>query len=314
MSKSEIIVVTGGLGFIGKHFVRRCLDDGRFVVNIDKIGYAADRIAQKEFYDFQTYRLLQADISSLDFLPESDVIVNFAAESHVDNAITNARNFCLTNFLGVQNLLELTRYKQAQERPLFVQISTDEVYGDIVEGSHAECDVLVPSNPYAATKAAADMLVQSWGRTYGVSWNIIRPCNNYGLHQYPEKLIPKSTWRMRRGLPAILHGDGNYRRSWLHAEDAVEAILAVIEKGQRNQIYNVGGGEELRNIDVLRGIAKIMGILEDAAWISAEDRSGQDVRYSLDDRRLRALGWRPRRVFREELVKIVHAFDVSRFI
>lgn len=313
MQKSEILVVTGGLGFIGKHFVRRCLEQGRFIRNIDNVSYAADCAVMEQFAQFPNYRFQKADISTLNFLPQCDVILNFAAESHVDKAITNPKNFCITNFLGVQNLLELARAKQTPERPLFVQISTDEVYGDIAEGKHCESDMLMPSNPYAATKAAADMLVTSWGRTYDVSWNIIRMANNYGLHQYPEKLIPKSAWRLTRGMPAILHGDGNYVRSWLHAEDAVDAILAVVREGERNVIYNAGSDIEMKNIDVVRSIAEILKVPEEKAWVTVPDRSGQDVRYSLDDTRLRNLGWRPRRKFHDELVQIVRTLDVGRF-
>ena len=313
MTNSEIFVITGGLGFIGKHFVRRCLEEGRFVKNIDRVSYAADRVVMEEFKAYRNYRFYETDIVTLDFLPECDVLVNFAAESHVDNAITSARNFCTTNFLGVQTLLELTRAKQAAERPVFVQISTDEVYGDISTGSHSETDMLIPSNPYSATKASADMLVKSWGRTYDMPWNIVRPANNYGMHQYPEKLIPKSTWRMKRGLPATLHGDGSYVRSWLHAEDTVDAILTVIERGERNTIFNAGSNVEIRNIDVLRAIAKLVAVPEERAWVSVLDRSGQDVRYSLDDSRLKALGWKPRRNFHDELAQIVRDIDVTRF-
>lgn len=313
MLKSEIIVVTGGLGFIGKHFVRRCLEEGRFVKNIDKISYAADRTALEEFKRYKNYRFHEADIVNLDFLPECDVLLNFAAESHVDNAITSARNFCTTNFLGVQTLLELARAKQAAERPVFVQISTDEVYGDIQTGSHTEANLLVPSNPYSATKAAADMLIKSWGRTYDMAWNIIRPANNYGPHQYPEKLIPKSAWRMKRGLPATLHGDGSYLRSWLHVEDTIDAILKIIEAGAHNEIYNVGSKTELRNIDVVRAIADTLKVELDGAWVSVADRSGQDVRYSIDDSKVRRLGWLPTRSFHEELPRIVSELDVMRF-
>jgi dTDP-glucose 4,6-dehydratase len=313
MVASDIIVVTGGLGFIGKHFVRRCLEDGRVIKNVDRISYAADHVAKREFEEFRNYRLTNVDIKNLDFLPECDVIVNFAAESHVDNAITNAREFCGTNILGVQRILDLVRRKQAAERPLFVHISTDEVYGDISVGKHSETDGLAPSNPYAATKAAADMLVMSWGRTYGITWNIVRPANNYGMHQYPEKLIPKSSWRMKRGLPAIMHGDGRYVRAWLHAEDTVDAVLTIIDKGGRGTIYNVGGSVERRNIEVLRAIARILKVSEEKAWIPVEDREGQDIRYSLDDSRIRALGWRPRRDFDTELRAVVETLDVSRF-
>ena len=314
MRKFELFVVTGGLGFIGKHFVRRCLEAGHVVKNIDCVSYAADRAVMEEFKSCRNYRLYEADIVTLDFLPECDVLVNFAAENHVDSAITNARRFCTTNFLGVQTLLELTRAKQQAERPLFIQISTDEVYGDITKGSHVETNMLSPSNPYSATKAAGDMLIKSWGRTYDMAWNIVRPANNYGLHQYTEKLIPKSAWRMKRGLPATLHGDGSQVRSWLHAEDTVDAILTVIEKGQPNTIYNVGSNLELRNIQVLRAIASLLGVPEEQAWVSVADRSGQDVRYSLNDSRLRALGWQPKRNFQEELARIVHELDVARFM
>ena len=313
MRKSEVLVVTGGLGFIGKHFVRRMLETGRRVKNIDKVSYAADLTAMKEFARYSNYRFEQADIGQIEFLPECDVIVNFAAESHVDNAITNNLKFCMSNFLGVQHLLELTRAKQAPERPLFVQISSDEVYGDIAQGQHAETDMLMPSNPYAATKAAADMLVKSWGRTYGISWNIVRPSNNYGLHQYPEKLIPKSAWRMKRGVPAIMHGDGSYVRSWLHVDDTVDALVAIIERGASNTIYNIGGDMERRNIDVLRAIATVLSVPEGRAWLSVEDRSGQDVPYSLDDRRIRCLGWRPLRRFDDEIGRIVSELDIMRF-
>jgi dTDP-glucose 4,6-dehydratase len=313
MHNPSIIVVSGGLGFIGKHFIRSALAAGCYVKNVDKVSYAADLAARGEFESHKNYRFIQADICHLDLLPECDVFVNFAAESHVDNAITNAKNHCQSNFLGVQNCLELVRRKLSSEQPLFVQISTDEVYGDIRTGTHSESDILTPSNPYAATKAAADMLVMSWGRTYGVSWNIVRPTNNYGRHQYPEKLIPKSTWRLLRGLTAVLHGDGSYRRSWLHADDTVDAIWTIIEKGQRNTVYNVSADIELANIDVVRRIAKVLDIPEQRAWTHIEDRSGQDVRYALDDKRLRALGWAPKRRFDEELEGIVKSFDASRF-
>ena len=313
MRKLDIVIVTGGLGFIGKHFVRRCLSMGCFVKNIDKVSYAADLKAKAEFEVHPNYRLFNTDVATVDYLPECDLLVNFAAESHVDNAITSNRRFVETNVLGTQNLLELIRQKHPHERPLFVHISTDEVYGDIRDGKHAESDRLVPSNPYSATKAAADMLIVSWGRTYQMPWIIVRPTNNYGEHQYPEKLIPKSVARMKRGLPATMHGDGSYVRSWLHAEDTVDALLTIVEKGERNGIYNAGSNIEIKNIEVLRAIAKCVGVPEEKAWTGALDRSGQDVRYSLDDARLRALGWAPRRQFHEELPRIVETTDVTRF-
>lgn len=313
--QSKIFLVTGGLGFIGKHFVARCLSLGHFVTNVDVVNYAADRVVMKEFEKNNRYRHIREDIAQLTHLPESDYVVNFAAESHVDNSIADNRQFCVTNFMGVQRLLELTRARYPVEAPLFVQISTDEVYGDIMDGVHKETDPLRPSNPYSATKAAADMLVLGWARTYGVRYLIVRMSNNYGVHQYPEKLIPKSSWRLQRGLPALMHGDGSYRRSWLHVEDTVDAVLTLIEKGEPNSTYNVAGAIELPNVEVLRTLAEIFNIPESKAMKSVVNRVGQDLRYSLDDSRLRALGWTPKHTnMREELRKIVFEIDFSRFL
>lgn len=311
--QSKLILVTGGLGFIGKHFVKRCLELGHFVTNVDVVNYAADRFASEEFKTHDNYRHLKEDIANLGHLPESDFVVNFAAESHVDNSIADSRQFCHSNILGVQRLLELTRAK-ADGAPFFIQISTDEVYGDITEGQHTESAPLRPSNPYSSTKAAADMLVIGWARTYNLRYNIVRMTNNYGSNQYPEKLIPKSAWRMRRGLRAFMHGDGSYFRSWLHVEDAVEAILTIMAKGEPNTVYNVHGDNELQNIKVLRQLAAILGIPEGEAFVQVPNRVGQDVRYSLDDSRLRALGWRPTRNFDEELRKIAVGDDFKRFL
>lgn len=312
--KSKLILVTGGLGFIGKHFVKRCLADGHFVTNVDVVNYAADRFVNEEFRKHPNYRHLQQDIATLDHLPECDFLVNFAAESHVDNSIADSRKFCHSNIMGMQRLLELTRAKHASGAPVFVQISTDEVYGDIVDGNHKETDPLRPSNPYSATKAAADMLLIGWARTYGLRYNIVRMTNNYGPNQFPEKLIPKSAWRIRRGLPALMHGDGSYFRSWLHVDDSVEAILTMMEKGEPNSIYNIHGNCELRNIDVLRKLAKELGIPESEAFVAIPNRVGQDVRYSLDDSKIRALGWKPTRDFDEEIKKIATEDDFKRFL
>jgi dTDP-glucose 4,6-dehydratase len=311
---TRLIVVTGGLGFIGKHFVRRCLAAGHLVTNVDVVNYAADRVANEEFARSPHYRHLAEDVAELGHLPEADYLVHFAAESHVDNSIANNRQFCLSNILGTQRLLELTRAKHHTGAPRFIQISTDEVYGDIVSGRHTESDPLRPSNPYSSTKAAADMLVIGWARTYGLTYNIVRMSNNYGPHQYPEKLIPKSSWRMRRGLPALLHGDGSYLRSWLHVEDSVDAVLTILEKGEPNTTYNVHGDLELANIEVVKRIAALLKVPQEKAWVAVPNRVGQDVRYSLDDSRLRALGWRPTRDFDTELRNIVTNDDFKRFL
>ena len=312
--KRKLLLVTGGLGFIGKYFVTRCLALDHFVTNVDIVNYAADRFANDEFKANANYRHLEEDIADLGHLPESDYIINFAAESHVDNSIADSRQFCHSNVLGVQRLLELTRSKHHTGAPHFIQISTDEVYGDIMDGQHTEADPLCPSNPYSATKAAADMLVIGWARTFGIRYNIVRMTNNYGPNQFPEKLIPKSAFRMKRGMPALVHGDGTYYRSWLHVEDSVDAILSLIENGEPNTIYNVHGETELQNIEVVRRIAGILGVPEEEAYTLVPNRVGQDVRYSLDDSRLRALGWKPTRDFDVELRNIVTNDDFQRFL
>ena len=311
---SRIILITGGLGFIGKHLVKRCLAMGHFVINVDCVNYAADRIVREEFRQHPNYRCLEVDIARFDYLPECDAIVNLAAESHVDNSISDNTKFCNTNILGVQRLLELVRLKQSADRPRFIQISTDEVYGEAIHGPHRETAMLRPSNPYSATKAAADMLVMSWARTYQLDCNIVRPTNNYGPHQYPEKLIPKSCARLRRGRPALLHGNGDYVRCWLHVEDSVDAILTVLDKGEPNTVYNAGGEEYFENVEVVRRLARILKVPENDAWNFTEDRLGQDRRYSVDSTRLRTLGWKPRRSFDREIETIVEQSEFQRFL
>lgn len=309
-----ILLVTGGLGFIGKHFITRALNTGHYVINVDCMNYASDCVSNKEFAQFDNYHFLREDIASLPYLPECDFVVNFAAESHVDNSISSAEMFCRSNVLGVQRLLDLTRKKIEQDRPIFIQLSTDEVYGDIEEGLHTDQDALLPSNPYSATKASADLLIKSYARTYGIQYNIIRPTNNYGSHQFPEKLIPKSTLRMKRGLPALLHGDGSYIRSWLHVEDTVDGIMTVIYKGARNEIYNMCGDLELKNKEIVEKIAAILKVDVEKYCVPVRNRAGQDVRYSVDDSKLRALGWSPTRDFDKEFRSIVENQEYSRFL
>lgn len=313
ISRRRVLIVTGGLGFIGKHFIRRCLELGDYITNIDVKNYAADRVVMEEFEQFDNYRFINQDIAELDHIPEAEYIINFAAESHVDNSIVDNRQFCRTNILGTQKLLELTRARQSAA-PHFLQVSTDEVYGDAHDVTHRETDALNPSNPYSSTKAAADMLVYGWSRTYGLNYNIVRMSNNYGEHQYPEKLIPRSIWRMSRGLPAIMHGNGTYYRSWLHADDTVEAILTVLDKGEINSIYNIAGDTELQNIEVLNRIAGIFNIPLSEAYNTVENRIGQDIRYSMDDSRIRKLGWKPKRDFDEALRQIAESVDPDRFM
>jgi len=285
------IMVTGGLGFIGSHFVELVLNKGYDVVNVDKMTYAIRE--DLEFEKNPAYTLIKEDIVRLTSLPPGiSHIVNFAAESHVDNSIANNLPFIRSNVLGVYNLLELIRQTKKEARPILIQISTDEVYGDILSGSFTENDRLTPSNPYSATKAAADHLVIGWSRTHALKTRLVRSSNNYGFGQRAEKLIPKTMKLSLKNKKIGLHGSGLYKREWTFVGDNCQAILLVLEKGKDGEIYNVSSGEELTNIDVVKKVLKVMGQAEDHYEL-IDDRPGQDVRYSVDSTKIRNLGWKP---------------------
>lgn len=309
--KDRVILVTGGLGFIGKHFVQHCLNLGCYVINIDMVGYASDRVVMQQFSENSKYQFTKAKIEQLEYLPPCDLIVNFAAESHVDASISNTSKCFQHNIHSVYRLLELIKERHISDRPKFIHISTDEVYGDIKSGSHVETDMLKPSNPYAATKAAGDMLITAWGRTYALDYNIVRMTNVYGHNQHPEKLIPKTCMRMSRGLSATIHGTGSYIRTWLHTKDAIKGIQTVIDKGLSQEIYNIGGNIELTNLDVVTKIGEFFGTRD---IIYTQDRPGQDVRYSLNYKKLYKLGWQPEESFDQSLEDILRNFDFSRFV
>ena len=315
MSKSiKTVCVTGCLGFIGSHFTRECLQRKWRVWGIDKKTYAARAEYLDEFRTNPLFAFEEADVSEIDHLHEVDYVVNFAAETHVDNSIVDSRRFLRSNIVGVQNLLDLIRAKRHYEMPLMVQISTDEVYGDIVKGRHSVADPLKPSNPYSASKASADMMILGWHRTYDVPYVIIRPTNNYGIGQYPEKLIPKSVKYLMLGKKIPLHGDGSYVRSWLHVEDTCAAIFHVLEKGETNRIYNVSGNYEAANKVVVEKILREYfgkAVKFDAHVKLNYVRMGEDVRYSLDDSDLRKLGWKPTKKFDVEIKKIIERCRTS---
>lgn len=312
----KVVCVTGCLGFIGSHFTRACLKNGWWVCGIDKKTYAARVELLEEFSKHARFRFLETDIAKMDHLFDVDYVFNFAAETHVDNSIMDSARFSWSNIMGVENLLELIRAKRNYEMPTLVQISTDEVYGDVVSGMHKESDPLRPSNPYSSSKAAADMLILGWHRTHQVPYIIIRPTNNYGVDQYPEKLIPKSVKYLTLCKKIPLHGDGSYVRNWLHVEDTVSAILHIVEHGQRNRIYNVSGNYEASNKEVVAKVA-------DAYFGHPEEieshvqfnyvRMGEDVRYSLDDSALRSLGWSNLKQFDIE-IKVIVEYYKNRYI
>ncbi len=286
------LLVTGGLGFIGSYFVELALKRGYYVINIDKQTYAAR--AGLRFEQSPHYEFVKSDICDLTHLPVGlDFIVNFAAESHVDNAILANHDFFHSNVQGVYNLLELVRAKDETDRPVFLQISTDEVYGTNHHGCFSEEDRLNPSNPYSATKAAADQLVLGWKHTYGIQTMICRSCNNYGFGQYPEKLLAKTIEFLLAGKKMTIHGDGTYRREWLYAADNCEAILTVLEKGAVGEIYNISSNEEHSVIEAARMVAKVLERDPATSFAFIPNRPGQDIRYSVKCDKIHALGWRP---------------------
>ena len=309
----KIVYVTGCLGFIGSYVTRRCLKNGWMVYGVDKCTYAANRDLLKEFNQYSNFTFLEKDIKDLDHLYDCDYVINTAAESHVGNSIIQSDSFMSSNITGVKNLLDLIRHKptNVSDRPVLFHFSTDEVYGDIEEGFHKETDLLKPSNPYSAAKAAADMLVNAWSRTYGIKYIIIRPTNNYGIGQYPEKLIPLSVKNLNRGKKIRLHNGGTPIRNWLHAYDTASAVMAIIDSGSTNEIYNVAGGFEQSNIDTVKKVVNTYygptGNLEEHIDFSFI-RQGQDVRYAIDDSKLRAIGWSPEKVFDEEIGSIVEYY------
>ena len=306
----KVIYATGCLGFIGSYFTEKALQLGWQVYGIDKKTYAADVRLLDTFNSYPNFTFREMDIKDLDHLYDCDYVVNFAAESHVDNSIEKSDEFIKSNILGVKNLLDLVRAK-GRDRPTFFQISTDEVYGDIVEGAHTEKDLLKPSNPYSASKAAADMLVLAWARTYGLHYIILRPTNNYGIGQYPEKLIPLTVKLLMRNKKIKLHDKGEPIRNWLHADDTARAVTTLIDAGMNVGIYNVAGGFEQKNIDT---VSKVLECYfgEKRDWEPYLDlsfaREGQDVRYALNDDKLRSLGWRPRKSFDKEINHIVEHY------
>jgi len=310
----KLVVITGCLGLIGSHLTRQCLEKGWQVYGIDKCTYASNVQFLPDFYKYNNFTFVQEDIADLKHLPHCDYVINVAAESHVGNSIIESQDFIKSNVEGVKNLLDLIRKKPAniEQRPVFFHFSTDEVYGDITEGEHIETDILKPSNPYSASKAAADMLVYAWARTYDIEYVILRPTNNYGIGQYPEKLIPICVKQLMRGKKIRLHDKGLPIRNWLHSDDTANAVVTIIESGITNQVFNVAGGFEQKNIETTIQIIKAFYGNTHRNIESYLDlgykRQGQDVRYALNDNRLRNLGWKPKKKFEEELPKIVEYY------
>jgi dTDP-glucose 4,6-dehydratase len=320
---TKVVYVTGCLGFIGSYVTRKCLEKGWYVKGVDKITYASNKPLLEEFKNYDNFSFVHCDINDLKFLYDCDFVINTAAETHVGNSIASSAEFVKSNIDGVHNLLELIKNHRGEnvQKPILLHFSTDEVYGDIEEGEHDEEHLLKPSNPYSATKASSDMLVMAWGRTHNIPYMIVRPTNNYGIGQYVEKLIPKAVKLLSLGRKIPLHNHGLPYRNWLHAEDTAEAVITLIEKGQIGEIYNIAGGFEQQNIKTVKAIITEFNQIENWEDFHSIDeyvdfsvhRPGQDVRYALDDSKLRALGWEPKSVFSEEISRIVNYYK-DKFI
>lgn len=285
------IITTGGRGFIGSHFVELCINRGYTVTDIDYMGYCSN--AELPFDNHPNYKHEKQDICDIKHIPSCDVLVNFAAETHVDNSINDTAPFVRSNILGVHNLLEILRGKNSYERPLFVQISTDEVYGDLLSGEFTEKDTLKPSNPYSATKVAAEALVLAYHRTYGLDYLITRSSNNYGERQYEEKLIPKTLNCIRTNRKIPIHGDGSYVRDWIYVKDNVDAIFNLIQKNIKNDTFNIGSGNRIKNIDVVKEILGWYNLDHNDYVQYVPNRWGQDVRYALNVEKINSTGWKP---------------------
>lgn len=305
LDTKKTLLITGGLGFIGSHFVELALERGHRVINYDKKTYAAN----VDLTFKGDYQYLCVDIADIDDLPHCDIIVNFAAESHVDNSIIGPDVFVRSNVLGVHNMLEIIKNRKLKNMmhswtwrpPLFVQISTDEVLGDIDEGFFKEDDRHKPSNPYSATKSCAEQLVVAWGRTYGLPYLITRTTNNYGPRQHIEKLIPSVVDRLLTGKSAIVHGSGDYIRNWIHVEDNVEALFLIIDEGIENEIYHIATDEEHSVKEVVTKVCSRLKLKYEDVIDTSTDRSGADVRYALNYDKIKQMGWKPTRTFDDYL-------------
>ncbi len=311
------VLVTGGAGFIGSHYVRSVLADaypayeGAQVTVYDKLTYAGNLANLAAVSDSPRYRFLQGDVVDAalldDVLPGHDVVINFAAETHVDRSITGAQDFVVTNVLGAQTLFDACLRAGT---PRVVHIGTDEVYGSIESGSWTEDAPLLPNSPYSAAKAGAELLARAYAVTYGLHISTTRCSNNYGPYQYPEKVIPLFVTNLLDGRKVPLYGAGANVRDWLHVDDHCRGVQLVAEQGERGQSYNIGGGREMSNVELTGHLLAALG----AGWDSVErveDRKGHDLRYSVDYSRLAAMGYRPQHSFEDGLAETVRWYQDS---
>ena len=292
------ILITGGAGFIGSNFVRRIVDGSysgfSSVTVLDKLTYAGT-LTNLLGLSADSFKFVKGDICDPELVQrltrEHDLVVNFAAESHVDRSINGARDFVLTNVLGTQTLLDAVKSSNVKT---YLQVSTDEVYGSIEKGSWPETDPLMPNSPYAASKASADLVCRSYYKTHGLDIRVTRCSNNYGSNQFPEKVIPLFVTNLIDNLKVPVYGSGLNVRDWLHVDDHCFGIYLALTKGTAGEVYNIGGGTELTNIELTKKILSLMG-RDDSSIDYVEDRKGHDLRYSVDISKItRELGYKPR--------------------
>ncbi|MGW5695776.1 dTDP-glucose 4,6-dehydratase [Streptomyces asiaticus] len=313
------IVVTGGAGFIGSHFVRQTLTgaypawaDAQVVV-VDKLTYAGNEANLAEVADSPRLRFVRGDICDGELvgklLRDTDLVVHFAAESHVDRSISGAEEFVRTNVLGTHTLLNAAANAEVEK---FVHISTDEVYGSIESGSWSEEEPLEPNSPYSASKASSDLLARAFHRTHGLPVCVTRCSNNYGPYQHPEKVIPLFVTNLMDGKPVPLYGDGGNVRDWLHVDDHCRGIALVAENGRPGEVYNIGGGTELTNLELTERLLELLGV--DRSLIErVPDRKGHDRRYSVDIAKISAeLGYRPEMSFETGLAETAKWYMTHR--
>jgi dTDP-glucose 4,6-dehydratase len=303
------LLVTGGAGFIGSNFVRRVIDGSlpgfSSVAVLDKLTYAGTLTNLKNLKS-SDYEFVQGDICDADLLerllPGFDVVLNFAAESHVDRSIAGAKDFVVTNVLGIQTLLDASKKSSVQT---FIQISTDEVYGSIAKGSWPETDPLLPNSPYAASKAAGDLLARSYQKTHGMDIRITRCSNNYGPNQFPEKVIPLFVTNLIEGKKIPVYGTGMNIRDWLHVDDHCSGIYKALMRGKAGEIYNIGGGLELTNLELTKQILSAMNKTESEIEY-VQDRKGHDLRYSVDwSKAQKEIDYSPQFSFAEGLLETI---------
>jgi len=312
MSSTRRVLITGGAGFIGCNFVRYMLKKypKEEIVVLDKLTYAGRLENLQDIMDKITF--IKGDIcdrEDVEKVKECDVIFNFAAETHVDRSIIDAGVFVKTDVMGTYTLLEYARKHEVEK---YIQISTDEVYGSIEEGSFKEDDILDPSSPYSASKAGADLLVKAYHKTYGLPVLITRSSNNFGPFQYPEKLIPVLILNALHNNPLPIYGEGKNVRDWIYVLDNCEAIDVVFQKGKTGAAYNIGGGTEKTNIEIANVILEELDKPKSLIKF-VEDRPGHDFRYSLDTKKIKGLGWKPRYEFEDAIKETIRWYEENEW-